>query len=271
MAKTERKNKRTKRCAECGAEIPKDATFCEYCGKKFVPSASVPFFKKLFKAAILDSKLYETVEGDTRAVKHALFAILLVNGLSGLGKGLYAYYTLRIQLEPQWGFWNLIVSSAIIYISLALVKWVFLTSSMYLLGVGVAGGTATFGEVGRTVAFAYAPICLQILVPAGLFLGATFVDYFVLATNVWMIAAMVIAIRESLDLPFGTIAAFAVTAAGGLLYGLLKVLVITPILTNSVIYTISIAVVTLALVLAILIVPLVYVSRKEEHAIPERR
>jgi len=49
------------------------------------PAVSIPFFKKLIRAAKLDSNLYEAIEHDPTALKHALVAIIFINVCSIIG------------------------------------------------------------------------------------------------------------------------------------------------------------------------------------------
>src|SRR5712692_3989388 len=98
-----------KRCSQCGTEVPDDlAVACPNCGSTFAPTGQgvttssttenvyfqpavraekIPFLQKLLRAARLDSSLYESLKSDPSGLREALYAIILLNVLTGLGIG----------------------------------------------------------------------------------------------------------------------------------------------------------------------------------------
>lgn len=216
-----------KKCPSCGAEVPEEASFCPLCGASLAeiippPTPPIPFFTKLIRAARLDSSLYEAVEHDPAALKHAALAIILVNIFSGIGYGIYSFLRgspvfpggIRLAAVPiPVALSILIVLSVVV----ALIKWLILTGIIYLIGVKVFRGTAGFKEVARTIAFAYAPVIFQVLLPMGILLSGLDL-LLLLGTNLWMIVALLIAVRQSLDLTTGK--AFLVVLFGGIFYAL---------------------------------------------------
>lgn len=175
-------------------------------------TVSIPFFTKLLRAAQLDSSLYEAIEHDPAALKHAAMAIILINICSAVGS--IVYYIRVEEITITAGELPIISIIAGVAIVIALVKWLILTGIIYLVGVKIFKGTASFEEVLRTIAFAYAPVVLQILLP--LFLGYEWVLLILLGTNLWMIVALVIAVRQSLD--FTTGKAFGIVVLAGIVY-----------------------------------------------------
>ncbi len=134
--------------------------------------------ERMIAAARLDTSLYEEVEADTTATGQAALVVGIVavaaaiggarGGAGGVLGGLISAYL-------GWLLW-----SAITY------------------GIGsLLGGTATWGELLRTLGFAQSPgvFFLFVLVPI---LGRLVV----LVVAVWLLVAGVIAIRQALD--FGT-------------------------------------------------------------------
>ena len=79
-----------------------------------------------------------------------------------------------------------------------MLAWAVVTGFVYLVGTRLFGGTATWGEVMRTVGYANAPGVLNILgfIPLlGRLVG--------LVVGIWVIVATVIAIRQALDVTTG--------------------------------------------------------------------
>lgn len=148
--------------------------------------------ERMVAAAWLDTSVYEEVEADTTATGEAALVVGIVavaaaiggarGGAGGVLGGLVSAYL-------GWLLW-----SAITY------------------GVGtVLGGTATWGELLRTLGFAQSPGVLFVLV-----LIPVFGRLVLLAVAVWLLIAGVIAIRQALD--FGTGRALLTALVGFLAY-----------------------------------------------------
>ena len=101
----------------------------------------------------------------------------------------------------------------IIFIGLSVLKWILLSLLIYLLGSKLLGRAVEFDAVARVTAFAYTPIIFQIFMPFVFsnqpFLTAHWPLLVFFVTNLWMIIALVFAIRAlfQIDLrkAFGTI------------------------------------------------------------------
>ena len=215
-------------CPRCGVEIRWDANFCPKCGAPITPpkreetryrpermegrsseARTIPFFTKLFRAATLDSEFYEEIEHDPTAFRDAALTIILVNLCSGIGLGVrdLIYSGGTLSNLPSFGF------NVGVHVIFALIRWIVLAGSIYVVGVKFIGGTADFMEVARTIAFAYAPVSLQILTPLT---GGIIV----IGTNLWLFAALIVAVRQSLDISTGR--AFGVIILSGILYLILS-------------------------------------------------
>ncbi len=138
---------------------------------------------KMIRAARLDVSLYEEVEADEGATTEALVVVLIVaiaGGIGALGGGL-------------GGFILAIVS--------ALVGWVVFAFLTYIIGTTLFGGTATMGEMLRTLGYAYSPGVLDILTIVSVIpcLGPLVALLIVLFTWVWRLATTVVAVRQALD------------------------------------------------------------------------
>jgi hypothetical protein len=138
------------------------------------------FFKRVIRAMKLEAALYEEVETERGATAQAIGVVMLSGlaaGIGSSGRGLAG------------GILLLTIASI-----LAWVVWAWVT---YVIGTKVLPGSRTEADVGqllRTVGFSSAPGVIQILgvIPI-LAEGIFFVAW------VWMLVAMVIAVRQALD------------------------------------------------------------------------
>ena len=138
------------------------------------------WFERMKGAALLDVNTYEEVEADYTATKQAAGVVALVavaQAIGGLGEGSFGVLTGVIS---------------------ALLGWLLWAGITYLIGAKLLGGTATWGELLRTIGFAQTPGVLHILdiIP---FLGM--IVRFVVA--IWVLIAGIIAIRQALDISTG--------------------------------------------------------------------
>lgn len=149
---------------------------------------------RMIRAAKLDRHLYEEVEADTGATRQAMLVVVLSSVAAGIGsagvgglKGL---------------FFGALFALAAWYI------WAFLT---YFIGTRLLPESHTEANVGqllRTTGFSSSPGLLRIL---GIVPGLTGIVF--LGCAVWMLVAMVIAVRQALDY-HGTGRAIAVCLIG---------------------------------------------------------
>ncbi|MEX2530911.1 MAG: Yip1 family protein [Gemmatimonadota bacterium] len=131
-------------------------------------------------AALLDINTYEEVEADTSATTQAAGVVLIVAvaqaiGASGVG---------------IMGMFMALVS--------AFLGWLIWAGVTYLIGDKLLGGTATWGELLRTLGFAQTPGILAILAFIPL------LGWLVrIVVGVWVLVAGVIAIRQACDFSTG--------------------------------------------------------------------
>ena len=138
------------------------------------------FLQRAIGAARLEVPVFEEIEADHTATGQALIVVVVSSLAAGIGL--------------TSGFSNAPVLHRVM---LALLLWVFWAISTYIVGVYLMPEPQTQTDVGellRTIGFAASPGILRILgmVPA---IGGTI---YVIST-VWMLVAMVIAIRQALD------------------------------------------------------------------------
>jgi hypothetical protein len=150
--------------------------------------------KRMIRAARLDSSLYEEVEADKGALGQATVVVLLASLAAGVG---------AIAAEGVAGLLFGTVAALIGWY-----VWAFLT---YWIGTRLLPEpqtSADYGELLRTIGFSSAPGVIRVL---GVMPGLARVIF--VAAAVWMLVAMVVAVRQALDYT-QTLRAVAVCAIG---------------------------------------------------------
>jgi hypothetical protein len=168
------------------------------------------FLRRLIGAMALRAETYEEVEADQRANRQALLVVVSSSLAAGLGAR---------------GFGAGDVGDVVFFAAVALMAWVAWAFVVYQIGARILPGARTRANVGellRTTGFATAPGLIRVV---GVAPGLT-IPSFALAA-VWMLAAMIIAVRQALDYN-STPRAIAVCVLGwvlaitlGILFGVL--------------------------------------------------
>ncbi|MGH7792757.1 MAG: hypothetical protein ACREOB_10645 [Thermodesulfobacteriota bacterium] len=138
------------------------------------------FQDRIIRAAKLDPNLYEEVEADTGAMTQAIGIVLLSSIAAGIG-------SIR----------DMGASGILIGTLAALVAWIVWAYLTYIIGTKVLPEPQTKANVGellRTIGFSSSPGLLRVL---GIIPGIGGIIFF--AISVWMLVAMVIAVRQALD------------------------------------------------------------------------
>lgn len=139
-----------------------------------------PFVDRMIRAAKLDVQIYEEVEADKTAMGQAMVVVVLSSLAGGIG------------FMHAAGVTGLMIGT--IGSLLGWYLWAFIT---YIVGTKLLPEPQTqadHGELLRTIGFSSAPGIIRIL---GIIPGlSTIVN---LVANVWMLIAMVIAVRQALD------------------------------------------------------------------------
>ena len=153
---------------------------------------------RMIRAARLDVSLYEEVEADTTATSQAATAVAIVAVAGAIGGALQA------AMSDTGGN---IIGSVIWGLLSAIFMWVVWSYLTYFIGTKMFGGTATPGEMLRTLGFASTPGIFNVLVFIPV-LGPL-VGFF---TLIWSLVAGVIAVRQALDFDTGKAILTAVIA-----------------------------------------------------------
>jgi len=160
-----------------------------------------PFLERVIRAAKLDPELYEEVEADNSALNQAF----LVVALSSLATGIGAFGRLGLR-----GLLSGLASG--------IIGWVFWALLTYLIGARLLPTektVANWGQLLRTTGFATAPGLLGVFGYAPVLTG-----FITAVTQLWIFAAVVVAVRQALDYT-STLRAIAVCFLGGLTYAAL--------------------------------------------------
>ncbi|MFO7259902.1 MAG: YIP1 family protein [bacterium] len=142
-------------------------------------------------AALLDIEAYEEVEADTSATAQAAIVVGIVALATAIGSA---------PAGPSGFLVGLIETY---------VRWLLWSGLTYLIGDKLLGGTATWGELLRTLGFAHVPRALLVL---AVLPGLGWV--LELAVAVWVLAAAIVALRQALD--FSTTRAVVTAVLGWL-------------------------------------------------------
>ena len=135
---------------------------------------------RMIGASRLDVRIFEEVEADSSATRQALSVVLLV----ALATGIASMGTI--------GFLGLLAGIVVAVVGWAIWAWI-----VYFIGTKILPSHAThadWGQLARTVGFAQSPGIFRVLglVPVvGIFIFS--------AASIWMLVAMVVAVRQALD------------------------------------------------------------------------
>jgi len=159
---------------------------------------------RMLRAARLDVNLYEEVEADTNTMGQATTVVVLASLAAGIGS------------FSQGGIVGMIVLT--LGTLLGWYVWAYLT---YFIGTRMLAEPQTkadLGELLRTIGFSSSPGLIRVL---GIVPALSQLVFFV--AGVWMLVAMIIAVRQALDYT-STWRAIAVCVIGWVVQTLLLVL-----------------------------------------------
>lgn len=162
------------------------------------------FKDRIIRAAKLDVRLYEEVEADNTAMAQAIGVVVLSSVAAGIGS------------VAQGGAGGIFTGTI-----MALISWFVWAYLTYLIGTRLLPEPQTRANVGqllRTVGFASSPGLIRVV---GIIPGLMGVVFFI--ASVWMLVAMVIAVRQALDYT-STLRAVGVCMIGWIIQALLFLL-----------------------------------------------
>ena len=163
------------------------------------------FVNRIIRACKLDVSLYEEVESD----KSATFQAALVVVLSSLAAGV--------------GALSLGASNFLMAPILSLISWYIWAYLIYLIGVKIFPEPETksdHGELLRTIGFSSAPGLIRVFGFTPELMSITYIG-----AGIWMLIAMVIAVRQALDYK-STWRAIGVVIIGFLIQAIILIIIL---------------------------------------------
>ena len=151
------------------------------------------FGNRIIRAAKLDVDLYEEVEADKSALGQAMGVVILSSIAAGIGSTSAGLLRMLIGVVVALAGWYI---------------WAYLT---YFIGTKLLPEPQTradHGELLRTIGFSSSPGLIRVLGVVPVMRGIVFP-----IAAIWMLVAMVIAVRQALDYT-GTLRAIGVCAIG---------------------------------------------------------
>ena len=151
------------------------------------------FGNRIIRAAKLDVALYEEVEADKSSLGQAMGVVILSSIAAGIGSTSAGILEMLIGVVVTLAGWYI---------------WAYLT---YFIGTKLLPESQTkadHGELLRTIGFSSSPGLIRVLGVVPVMRGIVF-----LIAAIWMLVAMVIAVRQALDYT-GTLRAIGVCAIG---------------------------------------------------------
>lgn len=162
------------------------------------------FKDRIILSAMLNATLYEEVEADKGAMLQAMGVVVLSSIAAGVGSiGAGGFGGILIGMIASLGGWYI---------------WAYLT---YFIGTKILPEPQTKAELGellRTIGFSSSPGLIRVF---GIIPGLGGVVFSV--ASIWMLVAMVIAVRQALDYK-STLRAVGVCAIGWIIQSLILVL-----------------------------------------------
>jgi len=138
------------------------------------------FKDRVIGAAKLDVRIYEEVEADKGSMGQAIMVVVLSSAAAGIGS------------VGQMGITGILLGTVT-----ALIGWLFWAWLTYIIGTKLLPEPQTRSDIGellRTTGFSSSPGLIRVL---GIIPGLAGLVH--LAAMIWMLTAMIVAVRQALD------------------------------------------------------------------------
>ena len=163
------------------------------------------YIDRIIRASKLDVNLYEEVEADKGAMVQAMGVVVLSSIAAGIGS-----------------IGSIGVKGIILGTIIALIAWYVWAYITYFIGAKIIPEPQTKADVGellRTIGFSSSPGLLRVL---AIIPGIAGIVFFI--ASIWMLTAMVIAVRQALDYQ-STLRAVAVCIIGWVIQAIILMIV----------------------------------------------
>ncbi|MDE2815576.1 MAG: YIP1 family protein [Chloroflexota bacterium] len=158
-------------------------------------------FDRMFRAAMLDPLVFDEIKEDRESMTQAVQVIIIVFAI-----GIISTIVQTVNAPADTGTQTDLSTNIATSGATAILGWLLWAFLAYLLGTGVFGGTGSYVEMLRAIAFAQAPSVITILsvplvfIPAA---GAILGGLLGLAAALWVLMVNVIATRQTLGISTG--------------------------------------------------------------------
>lgn len=162
---------------------------------------------RIIRAAMLDANLYEEVEADKKALTQSIGVVILSSIAAGIGGA------------SSGGLGGILLGTII-----TLIGWYIWAYLIYFIGTKFFPEPQTkadHGELLRTIGFSTSPGLIRVLGVIPVLRGLVFTG-----ASIWMLVAMVIAVRQALDYK-STLRSVGVCLAGWFVQALIFILLFT--------------------------------------------
>ena len=170
------------------------------------------YIDRIIRASKLDANLYEEVEADKGAMGQAMGVVVLSSIAAGIGS-----------------IGKIGVEGIILGTITALIAWFVWAYMTYFIGAKIIPEPQTESDVGellRTIGFSSSPGLIRIL---AIIPGIAGIVFFI--ASIWMLVAMVIAVRQALDYQ-STLRAVAVCIIGWVIQAIILMIVFSVLGVN---------------------------------------
>ncbi len=137
-------------------------------------------YERMIRAAKLDVNLYEEVEADKSTMSQAIVVVVISNLAVGIGR-----------------FGDIDLFGIVVFTIMSLVGWFLWAYITYIVGTKLLPQPQTkadHGELLRTIGFSASPGVLRVM-----YFIPVIGPFIAVVANIWMLVAMIIAVRQALD------------------------------------------------------------------------
>ena len=156
---------------------------------------------RMFRAAMLDPLVFDEIKEDSTAMFQAVQVIVIV-AVIGVISSVVQALNAPVDSALQTNMLNNIAVST----AAAVFGWLLWALLAYLIGTGLFGGTGSYVEMLRALAFAQSPSVITILTVPLVFVpfaGAVLGGLLGLAAALWVLIVDVVATRQTLGISTG--------------------------------------------------------------------
>jgi hypothetical protein len=172
------------------------------------------FIGKMIRTAMLDSKAIGKLSKNPETMRSGVIALVFTSIIMGFGNAIYVFNTNLIKTQPTSAYNILLrgslyldtmtIANAVSFVGITFLRWLVLSSILYVITVKVKGRIVDFGKLATATAFAFVPLCLQGFLPV-LFSNEPFLSFdwpiVILVISIfWVGVGLVVLVREMFEI-----------------------------------------------------------------------